>query len=216
MTPGELEALTFEYLPTDFVQRALRAVFLAHERAWLDTKAIYADTEAENVRPFLRRANLEGYLRDASDQVPGVEATVVREPEYNWWWHTEVRAGPVVLTESAVRTPCGLVNRAEFRKTLARDGQMSFFESDVRLDGDSLYLLMLHSTSSWTSRDHIAAYGHLPGSVYLAYPAHDLTSYVHTINLFDMFAALVDDLLPNDWNSEVRLSYLQRAKRLAV
>ena len=211
MTPDELESLTYRHLSLDFVRRATQAVFMAHEVAWEESLSTFANTEAENLRPFIRRAKLEAYLRDAAEIVRGVDASVVRTPKRNWWWHTEITAGPVILTQSAVDSPAALVRRAEFRLTLARNNQLSLFGDN--LDQDSpLYVLLLHSRSVWPSVERTRVYGHLPGSAHLAFPSHDLTRYLHRVNLFDLFPDVVDANLPNAWDEQARISYLWHAR----
>jgi hypothetical protein len=215
MTPGELEALTFEHLPEDYVRRAVRAVFAAHKIASDEARKGFDEPEAENVRPFIRRAKLEGYLRDAAELVEGVEAKAVRA-EGSFWNHTEVRAGLVILTESTVQSPCALVEKAEFRETLARNAQLQFWNDADGVEGKHLYVLLLHSRYQTLDRDDMLQNGHLPGSLYLAYPARDLESYVHSINLLDRYREIVRENVPEEWDQDAVINFLGRARKRDV
>lgn len=222
MDIDEIEQLSFGHIPEAYIQQALRAVFLAHALAFEECRAGFAETEAENLRPYYRRAKLEGYLRDAADRISGVSATVVQADKSNWW-HTEIRSGPVVLTENSVAYPCGPVEKAGFRLALARDtvardmSQPRLWVEDEGPEpgGEMLYVLLLHSRSRWTSPDDERQFGYLPGSAYLAYPAPGLEYYRHEINLFDRYPDVVAPHMPAAWNHEAQVRYLHRARKAA-
>lgn len=215
MTSDELEHLLFANVPLELFGRLLRAAFAAHAIAFEDTYSAYAETEAENVVPYNRRALLEGGMRDAAAMVPGVTAQVVKGPKSNWN-HTELRSGIVVITASAVQVPCGVVEPSEFRTTLARSAQGVLWPEP----GDDpdpyapLYALFLHSRSQWVQKKDKEQYGKLLGSAYIALPAPDLKSYVHEINLFERFPRVVADHFPHEWNEEAKVSYLSRSRRI--
>jgi len=212
----ELEALTFEHLPAAFFERLLRAVFAAHKVAAEECSATFDHPEAENILGFYRRAKLEGFMRDVA-RMERVHAEVVRSKKSSWN-HTELRSGPIVLTASSVQTPCDLVEEADFRTTLARDSQGYLWPEpgDEPEPDAQLYVLLLHSKSRWTNRDDQTRFGHLPGSAYLAYPAPDLSSYVHEINLFKKFPRVIESLLPQEWGTEARIRYLHNTRKVAT
>lgn len=220
MIGPELESFTYQYIPEAAFERLLRGVFLAHSAALEEGRASYAATELENVLPFNRRAKLEGYMRDAALMYPEVTSEVIKAPG-SGWYHTELRNGPIVLTASAVQVPCGPVDPADFRLRLAAntlaadDGQFALWDEakeDSALIEDSLYVLLLHSRSTWSNNENWAEYGHLPGSAYVAFPSPDLKRYAHTINLFAKFPQVVESLTPQSWDAEARLSYIRRAQ----
>lgn len=212
MTKQELEQALFNHLPEAYFRRVTQAVFLAHRVSAESCAAEYARTEAENVRPFVKRAKLEGYLRDIADQFPDVSASVVKADGSNWN-HTEVRAGRVILTASSVSVPCALVDRAEFRLTLARDAQGTLFPDERLAPSSPLYVLLLHSKSRWETEDESRDFGHLPGSAYVAFPSADLSQYIHEVDLFARFPDVVDAHLPNEWSEEARVSFKRRARK---
>lgn len=213
MDQSALEDQFFAHVPEVFLRNALRAIFSARRLAWDYCAAEYARTEAENVRPWVTRGKVEGMLRDVADLIEGVESRVVKAPKTNWN-HTEVVAGPVLLTAGAVQTPCGPVDKADFRMGLARTNQQLLFE----VDGDverPIYAMLLHSGYKSLDADEREQYGHLPGSTYLAFPAADLDSYHHSINLFDRFPDVVKDNAPQEWEEEALVRYVRHARKSA-
>lgn len=213
MTGDELESLTFRHMPEVLFGRLLRAVFAAHQLASENCRNEFAETEAMNVRGYYRRAKLEGFMRDTADMVAGVESRVVRGDGN--WNHTELRSGPVVLTASSVAKPCGPVDIAEFRETLARDNAQRLWHEpgDVPPADAPLYALLLHSKSAWVTPEEWRDFGHLPGSAYLAFPSPDLGSYVHEVNLFDRFPEVIEAHKPQSWDEAATVSYLRNARR---
>lgn len=213
MTTEQLEQLTFAHIPEAFFGRLLRAVFAAHQVAFQDCRDTFAETEATNLRPYYRRAKLEGFMRDAADMVPGIVSTVVLGEGH--WFHTELRSGPVVVTASSVPTPCAIVEGAEFRQTLARDNVRRLWPEpgDIPAEDAPLYALLLHSRSRWETKDEYREYGHLPGSAYIAYPTPDLGAYVHEINLFERFPHVVEAHMPQSWDDDAALRYVASARK---
>jgi hypothetical protein len=60
------------------------------------------------------------------------------------WNHTEIQSGPFTLTAHAVDNPCGMVEDAKYRKSLA-ESQTSLVGPDAVMPGAKLYALLLHS-----------------------------------------------------------------------
>lgn len=213
MTGKELEQFTLQHLPEAFFGKALRAVYAGHKVSFEECRDSFAATEAKNVTPYYRRGKIEGYLRDAAEMFSGVTAHVV--PGEGGWNHTEVRSGPIIMTASSVQTPCGIVEKAEFRKTLARNNEMRLWHEpgdDPAADAP-LYVLLLHSRSEWPTVDEWREYGHLPGSVYVAYPSPNLESYPHTFNLFERFPDIVKAQVPETWDTDAVVRYVDRSRR---
>lgn len=216
MAGRELEELVFKHLPEAFLRQTLRAVFAAHAVSWEDAKAGYARAEALNLQPYMKRAKLEGYLRDVADQFPGVDSIVCKSSDTGWWFHTEIRSGPVILTESAVPSPCALVDKADFRVSLAKSNWLTLFPDERVAEDAPLYAVLLHSKSRWLTEDDRKKYEHLPGSAYLAFPAAGLNEYVHEINLFERFPDVVTQHLPKEWTADARIRYQRNARRPAA
>jgi hypothetical protein len=213
LTAEELEKIFFDRISPKLTERLLRAVFAAHKVAAEEVAANFSKEEAENLLGFYRRAKLEGFMRDAA-AMEGVAAPVVKSRSSNWN-HTELHSGRVVLTASTVQFPCDLVEVAEFRTMLARSNQGVLWPEpgDVPDPGAPLYVILLHSRSRFP-RAEPTRHGYLPGSAYLAFPLPDLSGYAHEINLFDRFPAVVDSLMPQEWDKEAKVRYLLRARKV--
>lgn len=196
-----------------FLRRCLRAVFTARRLAWEDCQKRYAYTEAENARPFIARANLEGLLRDVAER-SGLASVVSKASNWN---HTEVKSNGLVLTQNSVANPCALLDVSDYRLVLARDNDQGvLFEDDVVPPQDPSFLvLLLHSQYRCADTEEQRKYGYLAGSAYLAVPASDLKGYLRRVNLFDRFPDVVADHFPAEWDQEVQVRYLSRARRAA-
>jgi hypothetical protein len=220
MDSSQCEALFFQHVPDRFLRRAVRMVFASHKRAWDDTQAQFAATEAENLRGFYRRAVVEGGLRDVADlhTDDGLSHRVVKA-DGSGWNHTEVLAGPVLLTAATVQAPCGPVDKADFRLGLAKSNNNALFDDlllfENGLYGKHLFAMLLHSRYQSADAGKQAKYGHLPGSAYLAFPASDLDSYVLEINLFDRYPEIVAAELPQEWDQAAVVTFMHNARKSA-
>ncbi len=214
MTGEDLEALTFRHLPKTFLQRVLQAVYLAHRVATDECRSQFPPEEATNVVGFYRRGKLEAYLRDAAKSFPGIEPHTAKADHSNWN-HVEIRGGPVVLTEHSVQWPGAVVTHADWRMNLARSNQIRLWGDDLIPDDAPLYVVLLHSPSRWLQAEDALKYGHLPQSCHLAYPSPDFDDYQHMINLFYLFPGIVGAHMPAEWDTEARVRYLHRSRRVA-
>lgn len=197
--------------PDPFLRASLQAVFVARKLAWEYCNANYAYTEAENVRPWMARGNLEGLLRDVSDQFDSIDSSVVKASNWN---HTEWRSGNLVLTQNSVATPCGRIDTSDYRTTLAQFNRPLFDgygARDVPADA-RLLVLLLHSQNRLDRGDR-QQFGYLAGSAYLAFPASDLKGYLHRINLFERFPDVVAAQMPQGWDEEARIRFMRHARR---
>lgn len=212
MYPDQIEDRFFEQVPQTFAGSLLRVVFIARQLAWDHCQAEFPKEEADNVRPWYVRGKIESLMRETAELVPGMSSRVVKAPK-SGWNHTEITSGSVLLTAAGVQTPCGPVNKAEFRLGLAQSNQYLLFEDEDKEGDGRLYALLLHSPYHPTSPDDKQKFGYLPGSAYLAFPAADLDGYAHTINLFDRHPEIVTANYPQEWDEVSRLHYLYKAKK---
>lgn len=212
MDPEQLEAVFFANVPEQFCRRSLRMIFDARRLAYDHCRAEFPPSEADNVRPWYTRGKVESQLRGVADLhgSDGLTHAVVRAPGTNWN-HTEITAGRVLLTAGAVQTPCGPVNKAEFRLELAQSNQPTLFEDSSY--GTKIYAMLLHSSYRSPSFADQKKYGHLPGSAYLAFPAPDLDSYVHAINLFDRYPDIVEQNVPQEWDQAAIVKFMYYARK---
>lgn len=217
MYPDEIEQMLNRHIPDGFLRAAVNVVFLAHRQAHDLCKQEFAEQEAVNTIGYVRRGKIEGYLRDATARFDSLRA-VDGKADHSGWNHVEVHGGPVIITCSTVPTPCALVDKADFRLTLAESNQPSLFDTS-RLTADepaSLYALLLHSRSLWATREERQKFGHLPGSAYVAFPVPGLDYYVHEINLFERYSDVVAANLPKDWSNEATLRFIAQSRKQRI
>lgn len=214
MIPSEIESTTFRWFPDLFWERVIRGLFAAHQSSKDLMDREYQRPEAENLLGFARRAKVEEYLRGTADLFPDMSWSVERPS--GPWYHTEVRSGLMVVTASAVQTPGDMVDKADFRVSLAvENNALQLFPEDEPVEDDrSLYAILVHSRYRSLDPEEAQRYAHLPGSAYLVFPSNGFSHYLHRINLFDRYPALVRSLEPNEWDEEAHVLYLHRARHI--
>jgi hypothetical protein len=215
VTRNEIERRLAEAFPDGFLRGCVQSAFIARRLAWEDARP-FAFSEAENLRPVLARAHMEGLLRSVADR-HGIDAEVERASN---WYHTEIRSGPVILTQNSVSTPCALLDSSNYREILAKDndqGVLDFFNDGTADEAvrSPFLVLLLHSQNRSIDPEHQRQYGYLAGSAYLAVPAANLKNYKYTLNLFDRFPDVVANHMPQEWDQEARIRFLRRARRVA-
>jgi len=219
MIADEVEQTTFQHLPDAFWRRVIPALYAAHKVAYDTTYAEFERPEADDLLGFTRRAKVEANLRGAANLFSEMMTATNVKPRKGPWNHVEIHSGPVVLTASTVTNPCDMVDRAEFRESLAYETN----ELRLNLEGQGevlpdrlpLYVILLHSRFR-TARSEDRQYSYLLGSAYLAFPNKGCDYYLHTVNLFDRYADLVDRLMPQEWDHEAHLRYFRNARRINV
>jgi hypothetical protein len=213
MAPHEIDELISNQLPEGLLRGLVQAVFTARGLAWEECQRL-ARPEAENVRPWIARAHLEGFLRNVAERFPQVSATVERASNWN---HTEIHAGRLILTQNSVPTPCAMVDASDFRRELAvNNGQISLLPELQEVDPSKFLVLLLHSQYRCVDPEQQEMNGHLAGSAYLAVPAKDLNGYLHRVNLFDRFPDVVRAQLPADWTDAAVVSFMGQARRIGA
>jgi hypothetical protein len=204
-----LDQAVAAHLPNSFLSSAVRSIFLARKDSYDHCSAEFAPTEQKNVTNFYWRGKIQGLLRDSAALVPGASTSVVKS---SGWNHNEIMCGLFTITSHYVETPCALVDDADYRKSLA-ESQPSFFDPQDMIKGAKLYALILYSPYRGKDNDDARQHAYLPGSVYLAFPEAALRRYAHKINLYDRFPALLEGLLPKEWDEQARLTYRWQAKQ---
>ena len=180
------------YLPDDFLMAVIRSLFLARKLAHDHCcTGEFAEPEIANVMPFHIRGKLEGLLRGSAVRFPTMKSSIVQVAGWN---HTEVKSGPFTLTAHAVDSPCGMVEDAKYRKSLA-ESQSSLIGPEEVMPSAKLYALILHNPYQGTSDKDRREPRYLPGSAYLAFP---------------------DSLLPNEWDNAARVTYRWQASQKAA
>lgn len=168
-------------------QRLVRMMFHVYRHAydlceeWLD------GPEGHDVLPILRRGFVERSLRFEMAKVEDATATAEQNKAGNCF-HTRVKIGRIVLTESAVDSPDALVRTAEFRNAYAVMYQlaMSFVAQEPPPSDGYIYSVLLHGPEP-NKRG-------MPGFVHIAFPNPSWTKYVDRIDLLGRYPELTKEL----------------------
>jgi len=188
---------------------AVQSVFLARRQSYEHCIGEFGPAEYANVAPYYLRGKTEALIRDTAELNADFTAKIVNS---SGWCHTEITAGPLILTTHAVDGPCGLVDRAQYRDSLA-ESQGSFFDPAEMKPSARLYALLLHGPYRGRNGKETSQYRYLPGSVYLAFPEFAQRKYAHAINLFERYPDLLAGLLPQEWDAQAHLVYRWQAKQ---
>lgn len=204
MSSDEIREMVFDAFPESFRRKLLQGVFAAHRDADALAYTTFAHTEAENVVGSIRRGFVESNMRGAADLIPGLTSEVQRIPGTGWNY-SEVRSSAAVMVAKSVATPGGMIDKADYRDTLAQSNQPSFWEEGPT--GSSLFVVMVHSRYAAV----VDRYGHdergLLGSAYLVCPAPGCEHYVWEWNIGKEFPDVVRANVPNTWDEEAVLRY---------
>lgn len=127
--------------------------------------------------PYDFRSNVEAALMNLANtyEANGVTAREVANEAGNWH-HTEVRFGSIVLTGNAVESPQTMVREASFRKSLAKNPQMSLdlVPMEPEPPSTSLYAVLLYPSAHFALRLDDA----VPSFVTVRFPMSDLTDWL--------------------------------------
>ena len=205
---NELRTIFWEFMPRDYMRRLLRVVADAYSRAeYACISHLELDgPEADNTRWSVRRAFVEGGMRQLATQFPTVHAEVIRGrdcPAPNPWNHTLISCGRVLLTQCTVMHPDDIVRPSISREiySLPNAQKLLFPELQPRRSkkvGDSpLYGILVHGREVGTSAKL--------GFAFVRFPQPGAAEwYSERINLFSEFADSVAHLQRNaDPSNEV-------------
>ena len=156
----------------------------AHERAFAD----YERSEAVNVLPFMRRANVEKAFRTAAVK-HGLKAST--EQSSGGWNYTLVQAGDLLITQAAAPNEYHVVHQALYRLTLAKnnwmlDRQLHMYLCEEPQKVDSFYAIFLHGKQEDDPSK--------PAFAHLVFPDVNCRNYVEYINLLSLC-----DIKGNGW-----------------
>jgi len=184
---AELERKFFDAFPDRFLGSLIR--LLAHNyKTTHDRCKEYPHSEAHDLRPHLRRAEIERDVRDLTTRYPDIQADAEANRR-GTSFYTLVSSNRIVLTLSAVAHPNILVRRACFRETYAQSSQLEMFTTRREPPpGAKIYALLLHGPDR---KDPSR-----PAFMHIAFPDARLRKYLHSIDLFARYFALVYTLWP--------------------
>jgi hypothetical protein len=134
----------FEAFSDAFLRDAMQCVRLSYEQTGQDLIQ-WPWPQRKDLRPYLRRANIEANLHSLAQRYENIEASVSPNDAGNCS-HLRLRSGAVFLTESKVESPSAVVRPAGFRKRYSRFHQLSMFPEDNEVvpQDDDLYAVLLH------------------------------------------------------------------------
>jgi len=162
-----------EYVPDEFCRELTRIIIRDYQRADTLCDEQFAAQEAHDARPHVRRAYIEQDVRNAARRFTEMAASVPPNVTNNSY-HTEIRAGRVVLTVSAVDNPETIVREARFRLGYAGEWQsaMPFMEQDdvQPMSERSVYAIAIHGPNPHDRK--------LPGFIHIAFPVPDCSTYL--------------------------------------
>ena len=212
MIPAELDHLTHTDL-RPFLRRALQSLYLSCEEAKSYVEAEHEPAEAASLFGAVRRAKLEANLRGVAP-LTGLVGHVIGSAGTHWK-HTEIRTPDesVVMTAARVDRPGAMPPSADYRTTLATDGQLSLLPEPDEQRAESVYALLTYSNSVWDRHEDKQRWRHLPGSAHLAFPNASVRHYVHIVDLFTMFPEVVKASTPAEWDASTLNLYVKRGVR---
>lgn len=211
MIGSEIEQVVADELDA-FLSRVVAGLFVAYDAADREAKKEHDRIEAKNVIGILRRSKVETNMREAA-KLSGLIGNVVKA-DHSAWTYTEVRSATTIITASSVTSPGAMVHDAKFRDTLAETGQGVLF-GEPEPTTDVLYGIVTHTASKWLNHDDRQKWGHLPGSVHLAFPQPELKRWVWQIDLFKRYTAIVKAHTPSEWTDLQLHAYIERGRRAA-
>lgn len=184
---SDLVGFFWNHVPRQYLERVLRALFDCYEAADERCQTDFARSEAVNLRPFYRRALIEGQLREIATSFSQIEATARRSPA-GPWYHSLVICGQVAMTQNAVGCPDEIVRSSLFRQMYAgRDNQRYLFPELAPAELPSvpmLYGILIHGQFDQSPI--------FPGFAVIRFPAPDLQNYLPgRIDLFQEFPEVV-------------------------
>ncbi|MCE9621233.1 MAG: hypothetical protein K8R99_02690 [Actinomycetia bacterium] len=204
MTSDEIAGLVFAAFPKQYRRKLLQGSFAGHRDADRLAYATFADTEAENVVGTIRRGYVESNMRGAAELVSGLTTHVQRIPGTGWNY-SEVRSERAVMVAKSVATPGGMIDKADYRDTLAQSNQLGFWEEEPSAAG--LFVVLVHSRYAAVVERYASDERGLLGSAYLVCPTPGCDHYVWEWNLGKEFPEVVRASVPNTWDEEAVLRY---------
>lgn len=186
-TRSDLVPFFWNHFSRNYLESVLRALFDCYEAADDQCQNLFDHPEANNIRPFYRRALIEGQLREVAALFPAINATARRSPA-SAWNHTLVICGRAALTQNAVGGPEEVVRPSLFRQMYAgRDNQRYLFpemEPEEPPPDSVLYSILIHGQSEESAI--------FPGFARIVFPKEDLQSnWPEYIDLFQEFPEVV-------------------------
>jgi len=185
---GPLVSMFWEAFPRDFMRQVLMCLRDAYPIASYQAYSGHEQPEADNLRPFLRRAYIEENLRHIARPFSATVTATAKRGNSNWWNHTLVECGSVSFTESTVFQPDQIVRWSRDRDQYSADNrQKLLFDERVEPSEKSLYGILLHGREGM-DRAKL-------GFAVVRFPLPKVAGYYESrIDLLKEFPGIVDDM----------------------
>ncbi|WP_374001097.1 hypothetical protein [Bdellovibrio bacteriovorus] len=139
---------------------------------------LFPSPEAKDLLPTFRRASFETLISKAADALGLPQTPVLNQAKNST--HREIKIDDFLLVSHHVSSPGFLVRDSNFRKTLAANSQMSFFDEDEQESGHVFGVLLY---GEFFNKEEDMSYPFLQ----LAFPNKELSDYVLKVDLLEMF-----------------------------
>jgi hypothetical protein len=172
-------------VPPALEREIVKCIFAEYLSAHASVNSKFSRYTAHDLYPYERRAFIEDKLIKIARQHPNVGA--IEKPNKNGGnYHVEISCGQVILTVNAVNHPEQIVRYADFRKTLASNGQLEFQFEDIEeeaSDNSNLYAIILHGPST----------NKTPNFIDIVFPDKDCKKYRDRVNLLHKHSDIYED-----------------------
>jgi len=140
-----------EQVPQEVVAEIARIVGLSYADSAAFAESRWGRLEAKDALSVIRRADIETALTTLGAKFRKRGVSVQKVPNRNVTdWHTEVRCGAVVITQSKTEGPDTAIREAIFRATLAMDCRINMpwaQPTTTTDDADTLWACVVHGPS---------------------------------------------------------------------
>ena len=169
-----IQQLFDQHVSSEFLAEFGMALARLYDEAYSEAKAQVSLPEVGDTLPHLRRGMIEGEFRKLGRKF-GLRARIPSNPKGNR--HTQLHAGPIILTQSFVREEWGRVRQARFRNKLAQRNRL-LFESEFEGGADKVYGILIHCADP-EKKSLVSFYG-------IGFPAYSSDAWVERRNLTHM------------------------------
>lgn len=186
--PADYVELVNKTMPAGYIRDLVNLVVRSYRSADEYSRDNFSAPVARDLRPLLRRANIEEGWLALAVRHSGVVAISLPN-RVGSAFHTVVRCGTIVLTASKVDGPEDVPRHALFRKTYAKQPQLVLDLPGVlpppvvqlANEADGLYALLTHGPAEDDPG--------VPAFVALGFPTADCSAYVARVDLLARFRA---------------------------
>ena len=145
------------HISAAFLEDSVRCLFDSYQRVHQECKSRFPWQEAHDVRPILRRADFEYRWRMVAQRYSGMIAEVASNNAKNCF-HTRIKYGQVIITQSYVDAYVKTIRKADFRDGYARSDAAYLFPDmnpPAPAKSSPVYAVMMHDSDPMDpSRPH--------------------------------------------------------------